>query len=189
MSVFKFNQNRVIKLVFPTVLLSSTLIAAIMAASAFKQVISTLSGGGGKSSSPGFTMTASMATGTAGDAESASYTSESGFGSQITVATEDPPAVDLSETFIYPSPYKPGTGGKFDADFLTFKSLTAEATIRVFNIAGELITTIEKTDTAVDYHEWDATNDAGETIASGVYIYYITDPDGNTTSGKFAVIR
>ena len=36
---------------------------------------------------------------------------------------------------------------------------------------------------------WDRTNDSGELVASGVYIYLVIDPQGNEASGKLAIIK
>jgi hypothetical protein len=114
---------------------------------------------------------------------------KAGFIAQAASTSGALPASDLDEAHVYPSPYKPGSGGDFDSEYLVFKQLTADAEIKVFNIAGELCASIEKTDSSVDYYEWDATNDAGEDLASGVYIFYITNEAGETAKGKFAIIR
>jgi hypothetical protein len=96
---------------------------------------------------------------------------------------------DLNAVYIYPNPYKPGSGGIFDAPYLTFRNLTSRATIRIFNIALEHIATIEKDSVVSTEYQWEPKNDAGRVIASGLYIYYITDPGGHTTKGKFTIIR
>jgi len=95
---------------------------------------------------------------------------------------------DLNAVYIYPNPYKPGSGGIYDAPYLTFKNLTSRVTIRIFNIALEHIATIEKDSQNIEY-QWEPKNDAGRVISSGLYIYYITDPGGHTTKGKFTIIR
>ncbi len=169
-------------------LLTSIVIAAIMVSTNYKQLAVTLSNGGGSASSNYITI-GSIATGIIGNAESASYKTMGGFISQAAVISRILPAMDLTKTHVYPNPYKPGSGGKFDADYITFKKLTSRATIRVFNITGELCATIDKNDTTVDNYTWNATNDAGEKLASGVYIYYITNPAGKTAKGKFAIIK
>ena len=120
--------------------------------------------------------------------ESAIYKLDSGF-----IAVTDASSVifcplDLGALYVYPNPYKPGSGGIYDAPYLTFRNLTSRATIRIFNIALEHIATIEK-DSAVYEYQWIPKNDSGKVISSGLYIYYITDPNGHTTKGKFTIIR
>jgi hypothetical protein len=36
---------------------------------------------------------------------------------------------------------------------------------------------------------WDLTTDSGKSVASGLYIYLIQSPDGQTARGKLAVIQ
>ena len=95
---------------------------------------------------------------------------------------------DLSEAYVYPNPCKPGSGGIYDAPYLTFKNLTSRATIRIFNLALEHIATLEK-DSVGNEYQWIPKNDAGRVISSGLYIYYITDTGGHTAKGKFTIIR
>ncbi len=170
-------------------LLTSIVIAAIMVSTNYKQLAVTLSNGGGSAPSPNYITIGSITTGFIGNAESASYKTMGGFISQAAVISRILPAMDLTKAHVYPNPYKPGSGGKFDADYITFKKLTSRATIRVFNITGELCATINKNDTTVDNYKWNTTNDAGKKLASGVYIYYITNPAGKTAKGKFAIIK
>ncbi|OGS55023.1 MAG: hypothetical protein A3J79_06880 [Elusimicrobia bacterium RIFOXYB2_FULL_62_6] len=99
------------------------------------------------------------------------------------------PAADLSDAYVYPNPFKPNSPGSFQAAKITFKHLPAEATIRIFAITGKEAAKLHKTDTLVDYYEWNAVNDGGQKLASGVYIYLITAPGVGRAKGKFAVIR
>ena len=62
------------------------------------------------------------------------------------------------------------------------------ATIRIYNIAGELVRTIEETD-GDGINEWNTKNEQGEPVASGVYIYFIANPAGEKATGKIMVIR
>ena len=93
---------------------------------------------------------------------------------------------NLSELIVYPNPYKPNSG--LGHTNIIFDNLTENAKIRVFNIAGELVRTMTEDDTDGRY-EWNATNDGNERLASGVYIYLITDNSGHKKTGKLAVIR
>ncbi|MFH2070688.1 MAG: fibronectin type III domain-containing protein [Elusimicrobiota bacterium] len=103
-------------------------------------------------------------------------------------------ATDLTAVKAYPNPYKPGATGadaRFDrASGIRFDNLTNKVNIRVFNIAGELV--FEKdAENTVGYLDWQAVNNNNEKIASGVYIYYITNPDDTShkAKGRVAIIR
>jgi endoglucanase Acf2 len=86
---------------------------------------------------------------------------------------------------VYPVPYKPGSGGSYDASGITFQNIGANAKIKIFNIAGELVfETIQNS-----FFVWDAKNRYGNKIASGVYIYYVTSNGGKTFKGKIAIER
>lgn len=101
---------------------------------------------------------------------------------------------DLSNVIVYPNPYKPGSGTAYDNTSLgrgmIFSHLTPSARIRVYNVAGELVAEREESD-GDGMFLWDTCNDAGERVASGVYIYYVTGPDGSgqKARGKLAIIR
>ena len=91
---------------------------------------------------------------------------------------------------MFPNPYKPGSGGAYDAQNMTFRNLTQKVKIRIFNIVPELVKTIEA-DSQTGEATWDACNEDGEKVASGVYLYIITNPDNNNqkAKGKFAIIK
>jgi hypothetical protein len=165
------------------------LFAAVLVSTNYKIFIGLLSGGGGRSTSDSYKIaSAVIGQGMVGSAGSASYQSCVGYIPQAEVLKAQA-ATNLSEVYVYPSPYKPNSpDSRFYADKITFKKLTGEATIKVFTITGELAATLKKTD-SFDYYEWDATNDAGQKLASGVYIYFITTPNGEKAKGKFAIIK
>ena len=103
------------------------------------------------------------------------------------------PSADLSMVHVYPNPYKPSDAQFGDTSFgtgIVFSGLTAQAHIRIYNIAGELVKSMDET-TGNGTCLWDTKNKKGSKVASGVYIYLITNPaDGSQKAhGKFAVIR
>ena len=73
--------------------------------------------------------------------------------------------------------------------FVTFSHLPEKATIRIFNIAGVHVRTINKDD--IDqFLRWDLANTAGLPVASGLYLAYIDLPDlGKTKILKIAIIQ
>jgi len=73
----------------------------------------------------------------------------------------------------YPNPFNP----KRDSQGLTFSHLTDDATIKIFNIAGELVKTL-KADDGTGREVWDGKNESGSDVASGVYIALIESPTG-----------
>jgi hypothetical protein len=85
---------------------------------------------------------------------------------------------DLNSLKVYPNPFKPYEGHTV----VNFVYLTQEATIGIFDKSGSLIKTIEETD-ADGHATWDGN------VASGVYVYCITNPQGEKKLGKIAVIR
>jgi hypothetical protein len=36
---------------------------------------------------------------------------------------------------------------------------------------------------------WDTTNDSNQAVANGVYLYVVTNPQGEKKTGKVAIIR
>ncbi|MCL2335209.1 MAG: glycosyl hydrolase, partial [Endomicrobia bacterium] len=84
---------------------------------------------------------------------------------------------------VFPNPYKPSRQGGFG---ISFSGLRAGAQIRIFNIAGEKIFDASVRSDGV--YNWNACNNSGNKVASGVYIYYI-DSGGSAYKGKIAIER
>ena len=95
---------------------------------------------------------------------------------------------DLRNVVVYPIPYKVGSGGRFGGSGISFKNLTSPAEIRIYNIAGELVFK-EKAIDSSGYYEWDITNKDGKQVASGVYVYLITNDLGQKKTGRIAIIK
>jgi hypothetical protein len=73
--------------------------------------------------------------------------------------------------------------------FVTFTHLPTSAKVRIFNLAGILVRTIEKQD-ETQFLRWDLANENGLPVASGLYIAYIELPDlGTTKILKLAIIQ
>ncbi len=99
-------------------------------------------------------------------------------------------ASHLEKVIVYPNPYVEGEHARitFGHPYEQGMQLTTNATIKVYNIAGELVATLEETN-GDGILEWDATNDDHERLASGVYIYMVTNPQNERYIGKLAIIR
>lgn len=90
----------------------------------------------------------------------------------------------------YPNPWYPE---KVSSCRITFIPLDSQPRAYIYNIAGELVRTLEGQDiisTGQGYMEavWDGKNDSGTTVAYGVYIYVVECNKG-TKKGKIGIIR
>ena len=97
-------------------------------------------------------------------------------------------AANLDTITVAPNPCRISSGGK-----LRFIHLTASAEIRIYTTSGALVRTLYHTD-GTGTLEWDLRNDEGNTLASGIYVYYVeshrTDEASKfIASGKFALIK
>jgi hypothetical protein len=75
---------------------------------------------------------------------------------------------------VYPNPYyafNPAERNRL-ARFVTFNNLPPEATVRIFNLAGQLVRKIDKNDNA-QFLRWDLLNHDALPVASGMYIAHI----------------
>jgi len=98
---------------------------------------------------------------------------------------------DIEEINVFPNPYygaNPQELNKYQR-FVTFSHLPDNATIRIFNLAGQLVKTIDKTSTD-QFQRWDLTNTYNLPVASGVYVAYIDMPDiGTTKVLKLSIVQ
>jgi hypothetical protein len=91
---------------------------------------------------------------------------------------------NLSAVQVYPNPWRSDKHNGFP---ITFAQLPTGSTIKIFTASGHIVKTLS-TQTSV-LSTWDLTNDSGDKVASGVYIYLITDSQGDKVRGKVAVIK
>jgi len=98
---------------------------------------------------------------------------------------------DVDKINVFPNPYyatNPREVNKYQR-FVTFSHLPQRATLRVFNLAGQLVRIIQK-DSPSQFTTWDLVNDSSFPVASGLYIVHIDMPDlGTTKIVKLAVIQ
>lgn len=92
---------------------------------------------------------------------------------------------------VYPNPYygarSPSTAGEDRR--VTFTNLPPRATLRIYNLVGHLVRTLEKNDVS-QFLEWNLQNDSGWLVASGMYIVHIELPDiGANKILKMAIIQ
>ncbi len=96
--------------------------------------------------------------------------------------------VDLDKINVVPNPYYGYHSGElniFDR-WVQFTYLPPKATIRIYDLAGQLIRKLEKDDPTTTFLQWDLGNAYDLPVASGVYVY-VVDTDYGQKIGKMAV--
>jgi hypothetical protein len=99
------------------------------------------------------------------------------------------PTVNPLQVSVVPNPYRANESwdlaGGHEVHFI---NLPARATIRIFTVAGDLVTTLEHDDATHDFERWDLKNGSGKDVASGIYLYRI-DASPYTFQNRFVVLR
>jgi hypothetical protein len=106
-------------------------------------------------------------------------------------ANTDKAKDEIDQINVFPNPYYGVNTEELNKynRFVTFSHLPTKATIRIFNLAGVLVQTIEK-DNLDQFQRWNLANGNGLPVASGLYIAYIEMPDlGETRILKLAIIQ
>ncbi len=97
----------------------------------------------------------------------------------FTIRIEGPYADQTLDSLkVFPKPYKPHDGHRK----IYFYGLTDKATVRIYDISGSLVKEIEESD-GDGLATWNGD------VASGIYIYHISNPQGEQKLGKLSVIR
>jgi hypothetical protein len=98
-------------------------------------------------------------------------------------------ATQLGDVIVWPNPYRldkhKSCGINFGGYSDRARNLTVDAKIRIFNIKGELV---KEDESLRPNGHWQWMNPENE-VASGVYIYLITNQAGNKHIGKLAIIK
>ncbi|TET79889.1 MAG: hypothetical protein E3J41_00755 [Candidatus Cloacimonadota bacterium] len=105
----------------------------------------------------------------------------------------------LDNIKVVPNPYIVRNAWEVSSEYgqMRFTNLPDECTIRIYTLAGNLIRTIEHKVEATPAsaiqggsEKWDILTENDQRPSSGIYIYHISTPnDGETKTGKFAIIR
>jgi hypothetical protein len=91
-----------------------------------------------------------------------------------------------TDTWEEKNPYTSGRGPRV----LHFNHLPQVCTIRIFNVSGELVRTLEHRSGLRDGMEpWDLLTRDNLTAAYGVYVYHVDAPGVGQKIGKFALIK
>ncbi|PIV57223.1 hypothetical protein COS16_01455, partial [Candidatus Desantisbacteria bacterium CG02_land_8_20_14_3_00_49_13] len=95
-------------------------------------------------------------------------------------------AMTIKDAYAFPVPFKPNSGlGHTAISFKLYSTLNV--LLRIYNISGELV--FEQTGITTDPYIWNVLNNWSEPIASGVYIYFLTDSTLERKIGKIMIIR
>jgi hypothetical protein len=98
----------------------------------------------------------------------------------------------LEKVKVVPNPFWGYSFGRYETSYddprLKFIHLDKVATIRIFNLAGQLIRTIEKNDDSNEAY-WDLRNESRLKVASGMYIAHIEVPGVGSKVVKFAIVQ
>ena len=99
---------------------------------------------------------------------------------------------ELSNIKVVPNPYFVSYNSDVERTHylhtaLHFINLPNVCTIRIYNLAGDLVTTIEHNDDGGDA-TWNLLSSGAQQVASGVYIYHVESPYGEQL-GRFAVVK
>ena len=101
-------------------------------------------------------------------------------------------AVAIEKINVFPNPYyayNEQATSPYD-QYVTFTHLPAKATIKIFNLAGVLVKTVEHNNPTSQFAKWDLTNASNIPVGSGMYIAHINMPDvGEQKILKFMIIQ
>jgi hypothetical protein len=109
-----------------------------------------------------------------------------------TSATRDDPALIASQLDlirVVPNPYYGRSNyerNQFNRQ-IRFMNLPAVCTIRIFNLSGDLVRTLDKNDASTSVLTWDAQTQNALPVGSGIYIYQVDAPGVGQTHGRMVV--
>jgi hypothetical protein len=98
---------------------------------------------------------------------------------------------DVSNVYAYPVPWSPNSGNPSlgnRAQGIRFANTPTEGRIRIFNIAGELVRSLDIPPGNLGTVSWDVRTDGSRDVVSGVYIW-MAESGSNRKSGKLMIIR
>ncbi len=92
-------------------------------------------------------------------------------------------SADLSGVHVYPNPWR---SDKHATRPVTFDNLTVNTTIKIFTVSWHLEKSLP---IANAISTWDLTDDSGNKVASGLYLYLIKTDSGQKKTGKLAIVK
>lgn len=123
---------------------------------------------------------------------------ESGFSENDVVVYPGSPSVSsaaVAGVNVVPNPYraasayddpgKPETGRR-----IWFTNLPPRCSIQIFSLAGDLVRTLHHDDPNDGKQAWDVLSEYSRAIASGLYVYVVTNQDsGEVQRGKLVIVK
>lgn len=95
----------------------------------------------------------------------------------------------VAEVEVFPLPCKPGSGESyFDSEFIVFRRLPQNSTIKIYTLTGELVREVRKHEIIDNIYKWNMKNNDNRDVAAGMYFYVITT-EKETKTGKLVIIR
>ncbi|MEA3288358.1 MAG: hypothetical protein U9Q77_13430 [Candidatus Marinimicrobia bacterium] len=97
---------------------------------------------------------------------------------------------ELTDVYVVPNPYRADIGSfhGLDAGKIGFYGLPEVCTIQIYSYAMQLVRTIEHAEPAYSNLNHQTTR-VGQEMASGIYFYVVTTPEGDSSNGKFVIIK
>jgi hypothetical protein len=105
-------------------------------------------------------------------------------------------AADKRVAGVYPNPYR--AGSQYDSPLgslelgrkIWFTGLPVRCRIQVFNLAGDLVKTLQHDNANSGQEPWDILSDRVRAVASGLYVYVVEDlATGEIQRGKLVIIK
>ncbi len=93
------------------------------------------------------------------------------------------PAISPGGMQVFPNPWKSDRHGGVP---VVFDLLGEGSTVKIFTLSGKWLKSLRAVNGKAS---WDLTNDAGQAVASGFYLYVITDSRGGNSRGRIAVLK
>jgi hypothetical protein len=70
---------------------------------------------------------------------------------------------------------------------IRFVNMPEQCTVRIFNLAGQLVRTLRKTDASTSILEWDVETENSLPVGSGVYVFHVEVPGVGEYIGRIVV--
>ncbi len=96
---------------------------------------------------------------------------------------------DMNKIKVVPNPYYGYHSGEADPfnRWVQFTYLPPTCTVRIFDLAGNLVRKLEKNDPATPFLQWDMKNEYELPVASGIYIFHVDAEGIGEKIGKIAI--
>jgi hypothetical protein len=101
----------------------------------------------------------------------------------------------LYNVYAVPNPYRSGSSRltsdnyhNFPDRFIRFVNVPDNCTVKIFTVSGDLVWETSH-NASTGNIEWDVTNRDSQQVASGVYLYRVETPSGDSVYGRIVVIR